>query len=233
MLVGRVVAGSRGGNRGRSAVLSDGATGAPNNESIDVGGVRFEFDAQRRSAVSEPMAPRRRASPQSSVRRPMGIGRSSSIGVGPPGVGRSPKGIPLDMEERPEGIFLLEDLVYRCDDVFIRCYSYPGNGRQLLPIGTPMYNKCVGRMPAVGLHSVRGPVRLRNVWAGRPAIANRLHIGEVVRFEGRTIIRNLEGRRTNTWGSTVHVTDVHHVGKQYHAPGCMHSPPLPRHVRIA
>lgn len=88
-------------------------------------------------------------------------------------------------------------------------------------------------MPAVGLHGVFGLIRLRNIKVGRPAVANRLHIREAVRFESRTFIYNLEGRQTNTWCSTTRIKDAHHEGRNYYAPGCTHNPVPLRHVRIA
>ena len=45
------------------------------------------------------------------------------------------------------------------------------------------------------------------------AIASRLHIGIVVRYQGRTLIRNLEGRKTNTFGSTLRVKNAPHDGE--------------------
>ena len=67
---------------------------------------------------------------------------------------------------------------------------------------------------------------------GRPAIANRLHIGEVERFQSPTFIYKLEGRKTNTVCSSLRVKNAHHEGRNYYAPGCIYNPPRPRHVRI-
>ena len=110
--------------------------------------------------------------------------------------------------------------------------SSPGNGMQLFPSCTPLYNKFAGGVPAVGLGGVGRPIRPRNIRIGRPAIANRLHIGEGVRFQGRTLIRNLEGRTTITFGFTLRIKNAHHEGRNYHAPSCIHNLPLPSHVRI-
>lgn len=87
-------------------------------------------------------------------------------------------------------------------------------------------------VPASGSASVVGLARLRNIGAGKPAIANRFHIGKVVRYEGRTFIHNLEGRKTNTWCSTKRVKNAHHEGRGYCAPGCIDDPPFPKHRRI-
>ena len=73
---------------------------------------------------------------------------------------------------------------------------------------------------------------MRNINIGKPAIANRLHIGEVVRYIGNIYIHNLEGRKTNAEGSSLRISDARHVGMTYHAPDCMSNPPLPRHVHI-
>ena len=59
-----------------------------------------------------------------------------------------------------------------------------------------------------------------------------LHIGEVVRFEIRTFVHNLVGRKTNTWCSAIRVKGGHHEGRNYFAPGCKHNPPLPCYCRI-
>ena len=124
-------------------------------------------------------------------------------------------------------------LDHEYDDVLVHHYVFPTSGRQPLPNSTPVYNKFAGEMPVGG--SWEGgstPVRLRNIKAGRPAIAHRLHIGEVVRYIGNTCIHNLEGRKTNTEGSSLRISGAHRVGGNYNAPGCMGNPPLPNHVRI-
>ena len=82
-------------------------------------------------------------------------------------------------------------------------------------------------VPAANCMGVSNPIRPRNIRTGRPAIANRLHIGEVVRFEARTFIHNLEGRKTNTWYSTMRAKGGHHEGRNYFAPSCIYHPPLP------
>ena len=85
------------------------------------------------------------------------------------------------------------------DGVLVQSYGYPGNGRQLFPSCTPLYKKFAGVVPANVLVSLKDPVRLRNIRVGKPAIAHRLHIGEVVRFEARTIIQYL-GREGGVGG---------------------------------
>ena len=159
------------------------------------------------------------------------LSRSPSLEVGPPSVGRAPGNVAVDGDDRllRPG---LGDLKHQFDDILVQSYGYPGSGRRLLASCAPLYIKFVGVVPASGLASVVGPIRLRNIRVGKPAIAHRLHIGEVVRFEGRTLIHNLEGRKTNTWCSTMRVRNAHHEGRNCYAPGCNHSPPLPRHVCI-
>ena len=121
---------------------------------------------------------------------------------------------------------------HQFDHVLVQCYGYPNNGRQLFPSCTPLYNKFVGSVPATDLGSLTPPVRLRNIKVGRPAVANRLHVGEVVRFEGRTFIRNLEGRIINTWCSAMGVNNCNHEGRNCYAPGCVYNHPFPNHCRI-
>ena len=89
----------------------------------------------------------------------------------------------------------------------------PNDGRQLFHPCTPLCNKLAGKVPADGFVGIPSSIRLRNIKAGRPAMANVLHIGEVVRFECRTLIHNLGGRKTNTWRSTLHVRNAHHEGR--------------------
>ena len=75
-------------------------------------------------------------------------------------------------------------------------------------------------------------MRPRNMRIGKAAIAHRLRVGEVVRFEARTFIHKLEGRTTNTWCSTIRVKGGHHQGRTYFAPGYIYNLPLPKHCRI-
>ena len=79
---------------------------------------------------------------------------------------------------------------------------------------------------------IPGPIPLRNIKIGRPAIANRLRIVEVVRCKCRTLIHYLGGRKTNTFCSAAYVRNTHHQGRNYCAPGCNLNRPLPGHVRI-
>ena len=170
------------------------------------------------------------------IRRPM-LSRPPSLDVGPPNVGNAPRSVPVGEDDRLHvgrvqypGV---EDLIKpQFDDVLVQPYGYPNNGEQLFPSCTPLYNKFVGRVPATDLGNLTTPVRLRNVRIGRPAIANRLHVGEIVRFESHTLIRNLEGRKTNTWCSAMDVKDGHHVWRAYYAPNCIYNLPLPTHCRI-
>ena len=96
-----------------------------------------------------------------------------------------------------------------------------------------MYNKYVGGRFHTSLAAtlVHGP--FRNIRMGKLAIADRLHIGEVVRFQTRTFVYNLGGRVTNTYGSAVRVYGGHHEGYNYFAPGCTSGPLLPSYCRIA
>ena len=120
----------------------------------------------------------------------------------------------------------------RFDEILIRCYGYPAVDRQLSFVSAPLYNTFVGRMLVDGPHSIAGPIRLRNIRVGRPAVANRVHIGEVVRYDSRTCIRSLDGRRTNAFGSMLRMVSAQHVGRNRHAQGCMLNPPLFPHARV-
>ena len=52
-----------------------------------------------------------------------------------------------------------------------------------------------------------------------------------MRYQSRTLIHNLEGRKTNTWCSTMRVGNGHHEGRGYFAPACAYNPPFPNYVR--
>ena len=171
------------------------------------------------------------------IRRPV-LARSSSLDVGPPTpcTGNTPRRVSVGEDDRLHIGRLqfpgVEDLEYQFDDTLVQSYAYPGSGRRLFPSGTPLYNKFVGRVPAINLGGLSSSVCLRNRMIGGPAIADRLHVGEAVRFESRTSIHNLEGRKTNTWCSTKRVVGGHYQGRNYFAPGCTYNPPLPQHCRI-
>ena len=172
-----------------------------------------------------------------SIRRPVVLSRSPSLDVGSPSAGNARHGVSDDEDDRLHIDRLqhpgVEDLVKpQFDDVLVQSYGYAGNGRQQLPPCTPLFNKFACVVPAGGLGSVASPVRLRNIRIARPAIADRLHVGEVARFESRTFIHNLGGRKSNTWCSTLRVKNAHHQGRSYFAPGCNSNPPLPKHCRI-
>ena len=94
----------------------------------------------------------------------------------------------------------LDDCDDRFDGVLVRCYGYPANGRQQLPVRTPMHNKFVGGARDSGIHAVVRPIRLRNIKVGRPAMADRVRVGEAVCYDSHIFIRNVEDRRTNTHG---------------------------------
>ena len=97
-------------------------------------------------------------------------------------------------------------------------------------------NKFVGRVPPGGLRQARRRIRLRNIKVGHLAIADRVHVGEVVRYDSRTFIHNLEGRRTNAIVSALRITGAHHVGRNYDAfgasPGSRSISPVPSHARL-
>ena len=146
--------------------------------------------------------------------------------VGPPSVDGAPRHVPVghDDWERPKSQF---------DPLLVRFYSHLGDGRPLLPSHAPLYNKYVGGLryptnPFVTL--VHGP--FRNIRIGEPAIADGLHIGEVVRFQTRTFVYNLGGRVTNTYGSAVRVYGGHHEGTNCFAPGCTSVLLLPSYCLI-
>ena len=155
-----------------------------------------------------------------SVHRPVGS-RASSVSVGPPSVGQELNDVAVGEgdEEWYLGGFG-EEIKQEFDQTLVQCYGYPNNGRQLFPPCTHLYNKFAGRVPAEGFVGIPTPIRLRKIKIGRPAIANRLHIGEVVRYKCRTFIHNLGGRKTNTCCSAAYVRNAHHEGRNYCAPGC-------------
>ena len=190
--------------------------------------VVFESVVRRQSVSSEHVAQELSAWYKTSVRNPKELGRSPSVDGGLPSVGRAPDDVRLD------GKYDCDESGY--DDVFVKCFDYLPEGRQQLPVSTPLYSKFAGRMPIVDLRQVRGPIRLRNIRAGHLAIADRVHVGEVARCDSRTLVYNLEGRRTNTSGSALFIDGAHHVGQNYGAssafPGSRSIPPLPSHVLL-
>ena len=123
------------------------------------------------------------------------------------------------------------------DDMLFHHFSYPSNGRPLLHISTPLFNKLVGKINAAGMWDVclrrsRGWVHLRNIKIGEVAIIRTLRIGAVARVGGFTYIHNLAGRMTNTTGSAFQIYGAHHFGRDSHSPSCKLNPPLPSHVRV-
>lgn len=163
--------------------------------------------------------------------------RPSSLGVYLPSSGRS------DMtSDEDDGSSDSRDIDFH--DLLCRHFSFPNNGRGVLPISTVLYNKFVGRIGSLGLWNPclshwtpgtplsRRRARLRNVKAGAPAMARRLHIGTVARVGGQISIHNLEGRMTNTVGSAFGIDSVHHFGREYHAREWGPHPFLLSHVRI-
>ena len=95
-----------------------------------------------------------------------------------------------------------------------------------------LFNKFADVVPIGGLGNLTGPIRFRNIKIGRPAIAHRLHVGKVARFEGRTFIHISEGRKTHTWCSSKRVRSGHTEGRDYFAFGCIFNHPFPNHWRI-
>ena len=128
--------------------------------------------------------------------------------MSPPRVGCSPSGVSGDGGGRP----VAPRFLYKCDGILVHYCGYPSSGRQPLPISTLMYNTFVGEMFAGGSLEVVGPVLLRNVKVGHPAVGYRLHIGEVASYSADTCVRNPGGRQTNTFGSSLRAFDAHHVG---------------------
>ena len=120
-----------------------------------------------------------------------------SLDVNPPSGGRS--GITSDEDDRSWSSWDTD-----FDGILYHYFSYPNNGRGLLPINAPLFNKFVDRVSSRGLwysHPfLRGRVRLRNIKVGQPAVIRRLQMGTVPRAGGLTFIRDLEGRMTNTIG---------------------------------
>ena len=103
----------------------------------------------------------------------------------------------------------------------------PSEGRRLFPTHTPQYNKLIG-----GVRAAIDPIHLRNIRVGMHAIADRWHIGKVVRFAIRTYVHNFKGRKSNANGSIVRSRGGHHEGRNCFAPGCDYYPSLPQCCRI-
>ena len=130
------------------------------------------------------------------------LSRSPSLEVGPPGVGKAPDSVSVDEADRLNIGRLqyvgVEDLITpQFDNARVQSYGYPGNGRHLFPPYTPLFNKFAVVVLICGLGNLTGPTRSRNIRTGRPAIAYRLHVGKVVRFESRTFIHNLGSHNTH------------------------------------
>ena len=107
------------------------------------------------------------------IRRPVSR-RSVSVEVNLLSVGHVSRIVSVGRED-------WEPLHDQFDDVLVQSYGYPSGGRQLLPSHAPLYNKLVGGKPTAGLGCLTfEPIGLRNIRIGRPAIADGLHIGEVV-----------------------------------------------------
>ena len=109
------------------------------------------------------------------------------------------------------------------DDVLVQCYGYPPQGRAELFAGTPLYNKFKGGWPYA-----------RNVKLGQCAVADRVYIREVARFNAQTFVYIFGGRRANTVGFAAHIKGAHHVGDDYTTDDCVRRGlkfPLPSHVR--
>ena len=71
----------------------------------------------------------------------------------------------------------------------------------------------------------------RDVKIAQPTIAERFHIGEVVRHGSLAFVHNMEGRRTNTGRAALMIEKGwHHQGKNFLKPGC--TLPFPSHVRF-
>ena len=147
-----------------------------------------------------------------------GMPECNSVEVGPPSIDGAPRHVSVGHGdwEYPKSRF---------DQILVRFYGHLGYGRPLLPPRTPMYNKYVDGAPLE-------PFCLRNIRIGKPAIADRLHFGEVVRFQTRTFVYNVGGRITNTYGSAVRVWGGHHEGQNCSTPGCISVPLLPGYCRI-
>ena len=140
--------------------------------------------------------------------------------VGPPSVDGAPRHVSVghDDLEYPKSQF---------DQNLVWFYGHLGNGRPSLPSRTPMYNKYVDGAPLN-----HEPFCLRNIRVGKPAIADRLHFGEVVRFQTRTFAYNVGGRITNTYDFAVRVWGGHHEGKNCFTPGDTVVLLLPSYCRI-
>ena len=152
----------------------------------------------------------------------LALGRSASVEVNLPIVDHALRSVPVGHDDW-QG-----NRADQFDDMLVRCYGYLGDGRQLFPPCTPLCNKFVGGKFHAGLDCLTyGPIRLRNIMIGKPAIVHGLHVGGVARFETRTFVYNLGDRKTNTRGSVVRVKGGHHEGRNYFALGCTLDPPFP------
>ena len=134
------------------------------------------------------------------------VGRSLSVVAGTPS--DDPEDSESDVGDHYCWRLVPEDR--ELDGILVQCYGYPPVGRQPLHVGTPMFNKLVGGPPTHGfvpLHRqnrVKRP-RLLNIRIGKPAIADRFQIGEVVRWNTHTFIHNLGCLRANTFYSALRI----------------------------
>ena len=136
-------------------VAGDGALSAPAGRST-IDGCTGEgseallhwYKAQCRFAVFEPVSRRQPVFPEPSQEwsawyksslRPQGVVRSPSVGGDHPIVGRIAEYTIFDEE--------LSDGGSERDDIFVQRYGYPLRSRPLLFVSTPLYNKCIGRVP--------------------------------------------------------------------------------------
>ena len=181
-----------------------------------------------------------------SIRRPV-LSRSLSLEVGPPSAGGTPRSASVGEDDElhingfefPRLRELIGQLEPLFDDILVQSCGYPGDGRlcevnrSSLPSCTPLCNKFVGRdLHVTGLGNFTSPACVRNIRIGKPVVANMLPIGEVLRFQHRTLTHTLGGRNTNTWCSALGVKNCYHVGRNYDAPGCTYNPPLPKYCRV-
>ena len=157
----------------------------------------------------------------------LALSRASSVTVKPPSVDHALRRVPGGYEYWQTG------LADQFDDALVRFYDYPGDGIQLFPPHSPLYNKYVGGTPHAGLDClIYEPIRLRNIRVGKPAVVEGLHLGGVSRFMTRTFAQNLGGRKADTRSSSVRVSGGHHEGRNYFAFGCNLKFPFPSYCRI-
>ena len=121
----------------------------------DVRGPLVEFRMLGRQLVSHHLVSNEWSAWCKPSIRPPVLSRSSSLDFGFPSAGNAlgsvsvgeDDGLHVDRLQYPGLEYLMKP---QFDDVLVLSYGYPGDGRQLLPLRTPLYNKFAGVVPIGG-----------------------------------------------------------------------------------